>query len=91
MKKKDLERELTTSVVQDRVNRQLQEAFRRVRDELGIKSDEELARRLGYTGTYIHWLSLRRPWPLDEACKLAALAKCHLDELLRIANLDDAA
>lgn len=87
MKKNDTERILTPSVVRDQVSFQLQGAFRRVRDELGIGSDEELARQLGWPTTYVHWLSRQREFPMDRACELAAAGGCHLDELLRIANL----
>ena len=88
MKKQDIDRVLTTSVIQDRVNRQLVEAFRRVRDDWVIRSDEELARELGFTTSYTHWLAGRRDWPIAEACKLAEKAGCHLDELLRMANME---
>ena len=79
---------LNSSTTLAHVGVQLQAAFRRVRDELDIGSDAELARRLGFPSTYVHWIGLTRPWPMDEACKLAAAGNCHLDELLRIGGED---
>ncbi|MCZ6506838.1 MAG: hypothetical protein O7A04_02145, partial [Acidobacteria bacterium] len=77
---------LTPSVVRGRFDQQMQRAFSRVRDQLDVGSDAELAERLKLPTTFAHWLPFRRPWPIDAACKVAAAAGCHLDELLRLAN-----
>ncbi len=73
---------LTPSVVQAKLGVQMQDAFRRLRDQLAIGSDAQLAERLGLPTTYIHWLALKRPWPSGEICKVAAASGCYVDEIL---------
>ena len=78
--------QLTKSIIQEHLDLQLQAAFRRVRDELAMGSDEQLALHLRLPTTYTHWLALRRSWPADAIVTLAEAANCHVDELLRVSN-----
>lgn len=76
------------SVVQERLGVQLRAAFQRIRDERRLSHDAELAREIGFPTTYVHWLALKRPWPVDAIVKLATAGQCHVDELLRIGNVE---
>ncbi len=78
--------QLTKSLIQEKIDLQMQAAFRRVRDELGFGSDALLAQHLRLPTTYTHWLALTRSWPMDSITTLAQAANCHLDELLRVSN-----
>ncbi len=78
--------QLTPSVVQVQFNSQVTRAFRRIRTDLGIESDVLMAQRLRLPGTFAHYLSGARDWPVAEACKVAALGQVHMAELLELGD-----
>lgn len=71
-----------TAATRRALNVRMRAAFQLVRRELGCHSDHELAERLALPSTYRHWLGLRRLWPSDAMCAVAAASSRDLPDLL---------
>lgn len=74
--------QITSRSAQAHLDRQMQAAFAMVRRELDCRSDAELADRCGLSGSYGHYLTLKRSWPITAICQVAAASGRQVSELL---------
>ena len=77
---------LTPTTVSDELNGSMLRAFRRLRQEHGLGTDEATANLAGLPGTYVHWVTFRQPWSLKGIVLVAAALNCTVAEMLRLAG-----
>lgn len=76
----------TEATVRDQLDQSMLMAFKRLKLEHRLLTDEATANLAGLTGTYVHWLTFRQHWSMKAVVRVAVALNCTVAEMLRLAG-----